>query len=112
MDLTSYLMGKKASGGGSSGVQIIFTSENESGVLDIKPSDIIDANGKLQNKYVLLKFEDETQNVIFPFYMTEIGDDTIFLGFGNEDNFRYYSYISSISEDNYFEHFDPNAGTH
>lgn len=103
MDLTSYLLGKKSSGGGSGSNNVIIVHEDlETGILDIKPSDLIDNNKNYLDKYCILKNINDTGMTLLPELglMVDESNDMILIGFGTETS--PVTYTASISEDSYF----------
>lgn len=110
MDLTSYLMGKKASGGGSGSNNVIIAHEDiETGILDIKPSDIIDANGNYLDKIVFFKFVSEGEITWIKQLGGFIDGDNVIIGFGEKTSPILFN--STISGDEYFTPSD-SGGTH
>lgn len=106
--MMSYLMGKKASGGGSTGTPVIIVNENND-VLDIKPSDIIDENGQMRNKYFVLKVHNALSggDNFLPIYVINIMQGQVGIAFGDSQTFQKNLYMASISEDSYFTYYQP-----
>lgn len=110
MDLTSYLMGKKASGGGSSNNVVIANMNN--GALDIKPSDVLDSNGNFKNKYYVVNssYENTITFAILTYY-EKVSNNYVNLIFSSFQEGQVFSltFTASISQDNYFTAQIPNS---
>lgn len=107
MDLTSYLIGRNSSGGsggGSLGTPVIIAHEDiETGILDIKPSDIIDTNGNCYDKYYILKSEANGTIIFYNEISVGIDEDMIGIAFMASGVVKEPKvFTSSISEDSYF----------
>ena len=96
-------------GGGSSGTPVIIVNENE-GVLDIKPSDVIDENSQMRNKYFVLKVHNVLSggDNFLPIYLINIMQGQVGIAFGDSQSFQQNLYTASISEDNYFTYYEGN----
>lgn len=94
------------SGGGGSEQQVVFINQNN-GTLDIKPSDILDANNNVKDKSFILKGNGSGNAKLFiPLYSVQVDNDDVFLEFVMNEDLYKLNYEASISEDNYFTYFE------
>ena len=109
MDMTSYLLGKKSSGGGSSN-NVVFVNVSNEGVLDIKPSDVIDTNGKFKDKLFILKVANSEYETLFvQLVVLDIEEDDVTMVFGTLETMNEFIFVSTISGDEYFTTYSNNA---
>lgn len=103
----SQFSGGSGGGGGSTGTPTIIVNEDND-VLDIKPSDIIDENSQTRNKYFVLKIHNALSggDNFFPIYLVNVMEGQVGIAFGDSQEYMGNRYMASISEDNYFTHFE------
>ena len=99
--MTSYLLGKKSSGG-SGEQQIVFVTEDNTGKLSIKPSDVIDSEKNFKDKLFILKYRSSSDLYLLPLVDVYVLFNDIELSFGSPGSAENLWYASSISGDEYF----------
>ena len=69
---------------------------------------IIDENGKIRNKYFVLKIHNELSggDNFFPIYLINTMQGQVGIAFGDSQEYMGNRYMASISEDNYFTYFE------
>ena len=96
-------------GGGSSGTPVIIVNENND-VLDIKPSDVIDENGQMLNKYFVLKVHNVLSggDNFLPIYVVNNMQGQVGIAFGDSQTVQQNLYVASIEDDDYFTYQESN----